>query len=661
MKLPNKIKMMSGALLTFLCCLTASCNFLEIVPVEQPGLDDATQDYHSTLGFLHSCYAGILNPVNYTEPEQSADEFAIPLEYNREGYRALKVAHDLMTANIDEGRWSRFYRYIGQVHLFLQELENAPVNDGYKKQWAAEANFLLAYYHFEILRFYGPCPINDKLLPLDVTPDQYPGRMHYDYVTDWIVKVLDEKVLPDDDRLPVERTDTEIGRVTRCIALALKAKVLLYAASPLWNGKFPFSNWKNEKNGKVMETPGYGAELVSTTYSREKWVRAEEACKIALQAAQDAGHYLFGTRPGDEQLQVSAGLEMPYVPGLTGNADEVKKFQNKVLTLRYMMTALSKTDGNREFVWRLNKDNSIVYASLPNNLMSYNDGKTVYSGWSSVAPYLYTIEHFFTQDGKVPEVAAGNGEFFPKDQWLERSNIPERPEIIKLAVGREPRFYAWMGFDQGDYTSKFANGKPIRLEMRNGDKQGYNPAKYNRNHSVTGFVSQKFIDPNHVQGNAQYIGIASKSRPLLRMAELYLNLAECQAMLSSDGKSDTYAREALKNLNAVHERAGLAPITVADLSDLELMEWIKNERFVELWAEGHRYFDIRRWAEGPKYLAAGKREGLNAETKINPSFSEFNRRIEVNQPYRWNNRQYMVPIYYYDVNCNPQLVQAPGY
>lgn len=144
MKLPNKIKIISGVLLTSLCCLTASCDFLEIVPVEQPKLDDATQDYNSTLGFLHSCYAGILNPVNYTEVEQSADEFAIPLEYNREGYKALKVAHDLMTASTDEGRWGTYYRYIGQVHLFLQELEKAPVSKKEKEQWAAEETYFYA-------------------------------------------------------------------------------------------------------------------------------------------------------------------------------------------------------------------------------------------------------------------------------------------------------------------------------------------------------------------------------------------------------------------------------------------------------------------------------------------------------------------------------------
>ena len=659
MKLPNKIKIISGVLLTSLCCLTASCDFLEIVPVEQPKLDDATQDYNSTLGFLHSCYAGILNPVNYTEVEQSADEFAIPLEYNREGYKALKVAHDLMTASTDEGRWGTYYRYIGQVHLFLQELEKAPVSKKEKVQWAAEANFLLAYYHFELLRFYGPIPINDKLAPLDISPDQYSGRMHYDYVTNWIVKLLDEKVLPQ-GKLENTRLDHEISRVTRPIALALKARVLLYAASPLWNGEFPYPDWKNEKRGKIMETPGYGSALISTTYDRQKWIAAEAACKEALQAALDAGHYLFGTRAGDDQLQLQAKLEMHYVPGLTGTADQKKAFQNKILTLRYMMTAKGN-QGNKEFVWQLNKDNNFIYASMPNAILTYNDGKE-YSGWSAVSPYLYSIEHFYTQEGEVPEVAADLGTYTSKSKWLERSGVDQsRPDIINLCVGREPRFYAWMVFDQGDYTCKFDNGNPVRIEMKNKDKQGYNPTKYNRNHLVTGFAMQKFIDPELFQDHVSYAGIPQKCRPLIRMAELYLNLAECQAMLSSDKKSDQFALDALANLNAVHERAGLDPIKVSDLDNLPLIEWIKNERFVELWGEGHRYFDIRRWVEGPKYLAAGKREGLNAEKITNPSFADFNQRIKVNQPYRWNNRQYLIPIYYDEVNCNPQLVQAPGY
>ena len=109
---------------------------------------------------------------------------------------------------------------------------------------------------------------------------------------------------------------------------------------------------------------------------------------------------------------------------------------------------------------------------------------------------------------------------------------------------------------------------------------------------MTGFAIQKFLDPNTQLDLSGGGGIPNPAYPLIRMADLYLMLAECQANLSSDGKSDTYATEALKNLNAVHQRAGLKAITKEDLTDMPLMEWIKNERYVEFYAEGQRYFDV---------------------------------------------------------------------
>lgn len=658
MKLLNTIRILSGALFISLCCLTASCNFLEIVPVEQADLDDATQDFNSTLGFLHSCYAGIQSPVAFENTEASADEYAVPLEYSLQGYNSLKVAHNLFTGNNnDGGKWSNYYRYIGQIHLFLQELKKAPVSDLIKEEWEAEAYFLMAYYHFEVLRCYGPCPISDRLLPQTASENEYPGRMHYDYVTDWIVRLLDEKVLAG-DKLRNTRSNTEVGRATRPIALALKAKVLLYAASPLWNGKFPYPEWKNVKLGKAMETPGYGTALVSTTYDREKWVRAEEAAQEALNAALDAGHYLFGTRAGDESLQEQKGLPMPYIPNIEGTDTEVKAFQNKVLTLRYMMTAKG-SDGNLEILWELHKTTNFVFGSIPNNIMKLNNGSE-YGGWSSTSPYLYAVEHFYTNKGTLPKIAASKNEYPAESKWLDPAGVTGRSELFNICVAREPRFYAWLGFHQGDYSSRLANGQPIQIDTRDPDKQGYNPAKYNRNHLVTGFAIQKFLDPNTQLDLSGGGGIPNPAYPLIRMADLYLMLAECQANLSSDGKSDTYVTEALKNLNAVHQRAGLKAITKEDLTDMPLMEWIKNERYVEFYAEGQRYFDVRRWVEGGKYLAAGKREGLRAEEK-GLEYDEFRQRIKVNQPYEWNNRQYILPIYYVDVNSNPQLVQAPGY
>ena len=85
-----------------------------------------------------------------------------------------------------------------------------------------------------------------------------------------------------------ERRKT-LGRATSTICKCLKARVLLYAASPLWNGSFFDPNWKNVN----YETPEYGKELVNTTYKKKKWDRALIACQQALTAADDAGYKLF--------------------------------------------------------------------------------------------------------------------------------------------------------------------------------------------------------------------------------------------------------------------------------------------------------------------------------------------------------------------------------
>ncbi|MGN0191786.1 MAG: RagB/SusD family nutrient uptake outer membrane protein, partial [Candidatus Cryptobacteroides sp.] len=133
-----------------------------------------------------------------------------------------------------------------------------------------------------------------------------------------------------------------------------------------------------------------------------------------------------------------------------------------------------------------------------------------------------------------------------------------------------------------------------------------------------------------------------------------LNLAECRAALGdTDG--------ALDNLNIVRKRAGIPELTSADLTEeMPLEEWVRNERFIELWAEGHRYFDLRRWCLAPQYLKAGVREGLNF-TIENPTFEQLNQRTVVNQPFEWNERMYLLPIATAEKDSNPQLVQAPGY
>lgn len=304
MKLFRNIKLYVSLFIMALSCFAASCDFLEVVPTEKPTLPDATKDYNSTLGFLYSCYAGIQNPVYFANAEGSADEFAIPELW---GYACQNVGYGLYTPhNLLDHRWGNYYRFIGQCHLFLQELQNAQgVTENDKTRWIAEAKFLIAYYHFEVLRFYGPCPITDSYIAMDTPNNEYNGRSHYDYVTNWIVDLLDEA---SNDLPTTEIKDSEWGRATVAIAKAVKARVLLYAASPLWNGEFPYPDWTNK-----VETPGYGKELVSTTYDKSKWERALTACNQAIEAAENEGFALYKDETLYTKSNISPALHSGHV------------------------------------------------------------------------------------------------------------------------------------------------------------------------------------------------------------------------------------------------------------------------------------------------------------------------------------------------------------
>lgn len=648
MKTVDKIRKTTIVLLSVLCSVMSSCDFLDVVPEEQATLNDATRNPDAVLGFMYSCYAGVRSPLQYNMSEFSADECVFPPLWNNYGQQ---VSYGLYTPeSVKDYRWNQFFASIAQTHLFLRELVNAKgCTEEDIEEWKAEAYFLLAYYHFELLRYFGPIPIIDQYIDQSMSIDDFPGRMHYDYVTDWIVKLLDEKVI-NNDYLCDMRPDEEFGRATRIAAKALKARTLLYAASPLWNGSFTYSNWKNK-----VETPGYGYELVSKTYDRNKWVRAQQACSEALQAALDAGYKLYN----DLEFYKSNGLkenELPDIPGLAEpNSEEGLTFRKRVFLMRYAVT-LEYASGNNEYIWvAMKNDDLYMTATLPNRVIQNNNGNW-FSGYSGVAPTLYSVEHFYTQNGLLPK----EDENFPDDsEWLKSAGIKGNTDVIKLNTLREPRFYAWFAFDGGEYGYKFANGKPLIIDFKDSQAQGYNPALFNRNCDVTGYLAQKYVRPNvrRTKANAWNVQIANKFyRPIIRLAYLYLMLAECCAEL--EDKEGVY-----NNLNPVRERAGVEKLTdeLCAKSSMSLRDWVRNERFVELWGEGQRYFDLRRWVIADDYLGEGKNEGLNAIEKLDPSFEEFNKRVLVNQPFRWNKRMYLMPIDYNEIIKNPQLVQAPGY
>lgn len=118
--------------------------------------------------------------------------------------------------------------------------------------------------------------------------------MPVDQIVDYMVKLIDDsyKDLP-----PVITMEaTEMGRLTQPAALALKAKILLWAASPLFNGNKDYANFRNEK----------GEPFINQEFSHEKWVRTAEACKEAIESAETNGCQLY-----DCSMDMSYSQDLP--------------------------------------------------------------------------------------------------------------------------------------------------------------------------------------------------------------------------------------------------------------------------------------------------------------------------------------------------------------
>lgn len=652
----------------------ASCDFLDVAPAKRASLEDAMRDKASTEAWLRGCYSQVASkhPVSTTRYEASTDEFVCPDKWSE--YDRQVVAYCTVNAsNMPDSYFRHVYGELGNLHLFERELERQHpdflTEDDYNEFYAHIA-FLEAYYHFKLLNWFGPCPVMDHHYETDITPDQYPGRSHYDYVVDFICQRLD-------DAYPYLQEgfaqDDTYGLGNKAAALALKSRALLYAASPLWNGEFPWPAWRNTN----YETPGYGLELVSYTFDLQKWYRAKQATIEAIDEATNAVN-------GRKLMQIEDALKMArdrsvpiyeedggnYIPvDFEGDTDEEiaakkREFAERVMLMRYV-AASDEPMGNKEYIFTCFDSNESVRGGKPRNIVQNNsDGWE--GGWSGVSPTLQMVETFYTINGKRP---ADDPNFTPESQWLKSAGREGRPEIINLNCNREPRFYAWISFDGCDLGPLLSDGKPFRLNLRASKPEegsGYNTST-SRDLNQTGYLTDKFFAPHtrFTRASQPWSGTSySFPAPLIRLTELYLNLAECCAEIYMHTGDEAELTTALQNLNLIRTRAGVPEVTREDcMGDKTIRDWVRNERAIELFMEGHRYYDLRRWVVCDQYLGAGVRTGLDAfvSKRLDPTIEEFNQEVVVDGAYTWMNRMYLLPIRNQELYSNPQMVQAPGY
>lgn len=179
-------------------------------------------------------------------------------------------------------QWAKYYADINNANVFLAEVDGSPLSASQKARTKAEARFLRAFYYHMLLKYFGGIPIlGDQAYT--TKEEATTKRNTYAECVDYIVSELDELATI----LPASYTGLNFGRITRGACLALKSRVLLFAASPLYNGG------STAANQELKELTAY------PTFDQNRW----ELARTAALEVMNTGLYSLNvdndTRPGN--------------------------------------------------------------------------------------------------------------------------------------------------------------------------------------------------------------------------------------------------------------------------------------------------------------------------------------------------------------------------
>ena len=264
--------LISGMWLLFSC---ESKDFLD--ETETTDLDEMTvfSDSTYTTAFLTDIYTGIgfsSDPNRFGSGGSASGGLQTACD-EAEPRRLKDITTDIQFASgtvnpvvISDDAWNRSYEYIRKANQLLKHLPNTPLTQGRKKRYEAEARFLRAWYYFILLKHYGGVPIiGDTIFAMG--DEINPTRNTYEECVNYIVSECD-KAAPELQDRPGGR---DYGRAGSVACKALKTRVLLYAASPLYNGSDFASDLPELK-------PLVGYQI----YDKERWRLARDAAREVI-------------------------------------------------------------------------------------------------------------------------------------------------------------------------------------------------------------------------------------------------------------------------------------------------------------------------------------------------------------------------------------------
>jgi starch-binding outer membrane protein, SusD/RagB family len=251
-----------------------------------------------TMEFLNSVYSGLTfmaNSKQVGEPnggvqmDAATDEGEI--KWLRDNVAPALLSQSSYGINFKnfavDANWTYLYGRIRAANTFLANVDKSPLSAGIKDRTKAEVRFLRAWYYHFLVKIYGGVPlVGNDLKDKDATSDL--NRSTFEECLNYIVAECDAAA----NVLPLSHTGLDYGRITKGAAMALKARMLLMAASPLFNGG---SEATDAKLKSITAFP---------TANPQRWETAFNAIEAVVKLNQYSLDMGTGTRPGIGYYQV---------------------------------------------------------------------------------------------------------------------------------------------------------------------------------------------------------------------------------------------------------------------------------------------------------------------------------------------------------------------
>ncbi|GAE15855.1 RagB/SusD family nutrient uptake outer membrane protein [Bacteroides pyogenes] len=657
--------------------LLTSCNFLDVDRYFEATFkeDSIFHSQANAEGYLWNTPSAFPDPgkiwgSSWNPGQTASDEITVKWQTSEFWGAQFSVGNINENYIPNWGLWDDMYRVIARCNKMLVNVENVQdMTDGDKREYKAYVHFIRGYAYYHLLMNWGPCLIvGDEIITTDKPAEYYDReRSTYDESIDYI---CNEFALSLKGMLgPQQQSLNFFERPTKGAALALIARLRLFQASPTFNGgasaKRCFGNWLRESDQVYY---------VNQEYDPKRWAVAAAAAKQVI----DMGYYELHTVEKDKTNPYPIHPSVPTgtFPDGAGNIDPFHSYAD-------MFTGESMPKVNKEFIWAVESSGNVrgyTRHSFP----------VKYQGWGGMSVPQRVVDCFLMNDGKTvnesEEYVSDLTQVTPTTKVLGTYQL--MAGVPKMYDNRSARFYASIGFPGRYWEMNTASADKAFINKQfwysNDDQEagkagaGNNPNDY----CITGYVPVKYIHPDDSYAKVNGTTVMVKPFAIIRYAEVLLEYIEAMNNIqgsetvevhdiTGELKPVTVTRDVAemnRYFSQIRYRVGLPTVSEAVLADRDAFEKvIRNERQVELFNEGYRYFDTRRWGTFLDDSQSENWKGLDVnrdrtDQNGNIGFwnlvqiNEQNIRDRVSKP-----RMVFLPLHHNELIKVPRMAQNPGW